>query len=170
MVAVQVRIIQSLLLIRLCSVACVRLVLGTSRHEGHRAEGLASRLDMLPGCDFGNGQNNVNYRHLSRSGTKNNHKGFKTFGSKTNRMPYRICRNIRPPRNKRPPKTVIFQRGEYTKPMGLGWVIFQRGEYATPYPCFGTITEMRCLKNREKLVMLHRFFLNFDWSIDWLID
>ena len=55
---------------------------------------------------------------------------------------YRICRN------KRPPKTVSFQRGEYTKPMaldgwffrgggvhktdGFGWVIFQRGEYTKP--------------------------------------
>ena len=35
---------------------------------------------------------------------------------------YRICRNKRPPRNKRPSKTVIFQRGEYTKPMDFdGW-------------------------------------------------
>ena len=35
---------------------------------------------------------------------------------------HRICRTKRPPRNKRPPKTVIFQRGEYTKPMSFhGW-------------------------------------------------
>ena len=35
---------------------------------------------------------------------------------------YRIYPNKRPPRNKRPPKTVIFQRGEYTKPKGFdGW-------------------------------------------------
>ena len=35
---------------------------------------------------------------------------------------HRICRNKRPPRNKRSPKTVIFQRGEYTKPMAFdGW-------------------------------------------------
>ena len=32
---------------------------------------------------------------------------------------YRISRNKCPPRNKRPPKTVIFQRGEYIKPMGF---------------------------------------------------
>ena len=31
----------------------------------------------------------------------------------------RICRNKRPSRNKRPPKTVIFQRGEYTEPTGF---------------------------------------------------
>ena len=29
-------------------------------------------------------------------------------------------------------KSAIFQRGEYTKPMGLWWVIFQRGEYTKP--------------------------------------
>ena len=45
---------------------------------------------------------------------------------------YRICRNKRPSRHKRLPKTVIFQRGEYTKPMGFWWVIFQRGEYTKP--------------------------------------
>ena len=40
---------------------------------------------------------------------------------------YRICRNKRPLRYKRPPKTVIFQRGEYTKPMAFdGW--FFKGE------------------------------------------
>ena len=43
------------------------------------------------------------------------------FSSKT---PHTVfAENKRPPRNKRPPKTVIFQGGgEYTKPMGLdGW-------------------------------------------------
>ena len=39
---------------------------------------------------------------------------------------HRICRNKRSNRNKRPPKTVIFQRGEYTKPMGFWWVIFSK--------------------------------------------
>ena len=35
---------------------------------------------------------------------------------------YRICWNKRPPRNRRPPKPEIFQRGEYTKPMDFdGW-------------------------------------------------
>ena len=33
---------------------------------------------------------------------------------------YRFCWHKRPPWNKRPPKTVIFQRGEYTKPMRFG--------------------------------------------------
>ena len=72
---------------------------------------------------------------------------------------YRICRNKRPPQNrrlhephfaifqwlldfvcywinqsidKRSCKTVIFQRGEYTKPTGFRWVSFQRGEYTKP--------------------------------------
>ena len=45
---------------------------------------------------------------------------------------YLIRQNKRPSRNKRPPKTVIFQRGEYTKPKGFWWVIFQRGEYTRP--------------------------------------
>ena len=45
---------------------------------------------------------------------------------------YRICRNKRPLRNKRPPKTVIFQRGEYMKPMGFDGWFFQRGEYMKP--------------------------------------
>ena len=40
----------------------------------------------------------------------------------TKKYNHRICRNKRPPRNNRPPKTVIFQRGEYTKPMAFdGW-------------------------------------------------
>ena len=34
--------------------------------------------------------------------------------------------------NTMPTKTVIFQRGEYMKPMGFWWVIFQRGEYTKP--------------------------------------
>ena len=45
------------------------------------------------------------------------------FVTRKTRKKYRICQNKRPPRNKRPPKTVIFQReGEYIKPMGFdGW-------------------------------------------------
>ena len=31
-----------------------------------------------------------------------------------------------------PPKTVIFQKGEYTKPMGFDGWFFQRGEYTKP--------------------------------------
>ena len=59
---------------------------------------------------------------------------------------YRICQNKRPPRYKRPlekkifqrvHKTdgfwwVIFQRGEYTKPMAFDGQHFQRGEYTKP--------------------------------------
>ena len=56
------------------------------------------------------------------------------------------------PRNKRPPKTVMFQRGEYTKPMGCDgwffkggstqnrWVVmgdFSKGEYTKPMGCDG---------------------------------
>ena len=39
---------------------------------------------------------------------------------------YRICRN------KRPPKTMVFQRGGAHKTDGFWWVIFQRGEYTKP--------------------------------------
>ena len=69
--------------------------------------------------------------------------------NKSQKDSYRICRNKRPTQNKRPPKKVIFQGGEYTKPMGCDgwffeggrgvhrmdgfwWVIFQRGEYTKP--------------------------------------
>ena len=45
---------------------------------------------------------------------------------------YRIFQNKPSPQNKRPPKTVIFQRGEYTKPMGFDAGFFQRGEYTKP--------------------------------------
>ena len=48
---------------------------------------------------------------------------------------YPIYRNKRPPQNNRPPKTVIFQRGEYTKPMVLGGFCFSKGgggEYTKP--------------------------------------
>ena len=38
-----------------------------------------------------------------------------------------ICRNKRPLRNKRPPKTVIFQRGEYKKPMASDEWFFKGG-------------------------------------------
>ena len=44
---------------------------------------------------------------------------------------YRICRNKRPSRNKRPPKTVIFQRGEYTKPMGFDGDFSKGGVHKT---------------------------------------
>ena len=39
---------------------------------------------------------------------------------------YRICRNTRPLRNNQPPKTVVFQRGEYTKPVAFDgiWNVF----------------------------------------------
>ena len=40
---------------------------------------------------------------------------------------YPICRNKRPPRNKRSPKTVIFQRGEYIKPMNFNGWFFKGG-------------------------------------------
>ena len=45
---------------------------------------------------------------------------------------YRVCRNKRSPWNKCPPKRVIFQRGEYMKPMGFDGWFFQRGEYIKP--------------------------------------
>ena len=40
---------------------------------------------------------------------------------------YRICRNKRPPRKKRRPKTVIFQRGGVHKTDGFWWVMFSKG-------------------------------------------
>ena len=38
----------------------------------------------------------------------------------------------RPPRNKRPPKTVVFQRGEYMKPMGFDGWFFKGGSTQKP--------------------------------------
>ena len=82
------------------------------------------------------------YWFIKRWGTKMVHQ--KLFRQVENR----ICRNKRPSRHKHLPKTVIFQRGEYTKPMsfdgwffqrgeytktdGFWWVSFQRGEYTKP--------------------------------------
>ena len=50
---------------------------------------------------------------------------FYVFSSVSKTL-YRICRN------KRPPQTAIFQRGEYIKPMGFDGWFFQRGEYTKP--------------------------------------
>ena len=70
---------------------------------------------------------------------------------------YRICRN------KPPPKTVIFQRGEYTKPMGFvrwffkgestqnRWILmgdFSKGEYTKPMAFDGWFFKGGSTQNR----------------------
>ena len=50
--------------------------------------------------------------------------------------------------NKRPPKTVIFQRKEYTKPMALDGWCFQRGEYTKPMALDGWFFKGGSTQNR----------------------
>ena len=54
---------------------------------------------------------------------------------------YRICRNKRPPRNKYPPNTVIFQRGEYTKPMGFDGWFFKGGSTQNRWALMGDFSK-----------------------------
>ena len=54
---------------------------------------------------------------------------------------YRICRNKRPIRNKRSQKTVIFQRGEYTKPMGCDGWFFKGGSTQNRWVVMGDFSK-----------------------------
>ena len=83
-------------------------------------------------------------------------------------LPYCLCRNKRPSHNKHPPKTVIFQRGEYTKPMGFWWVSFQRGEYPKPMAFDGFWNFFYCFEKLStrgvyfgKYGILHLFLQHF---------
>ena len=54
---------------------------------------------------------------------------------------YRVYRNKRPPQNKRPPKTVILQRGEYTKPMGFDGRFFKGGSTQNRWALMGDFSK-----------------------------
>ena len=54
---------------------------------------------------------------------------------------HRKCRYKRLPQNKRPPKTVIFQRGEYTKPMEFGGWFFKGGSTQNRWLLMGDSSE-----------------------------
>ena len=57
-------------------------------------------------------------------------------------------RSKRPPRNKRPPKTVIFQRGEYTKPMGFDGCFFKGGSTQNQWDLMGDFSKGGSTQNR----------------------
>ena len=94
-----------------------------------------------------------------------------------------IFRNIRPHRNKRPLKTVIFQRGEYTKPKGSNGRFFQWGRYTKPMGCDGfwnvfllllKIKRPGCLFRQIRYCIISSYRISFtllgEWSvIDWVI-
>ena len=67
---------------------------------------------------------------------------------------YRICRNKRTPRNKRPPqnkhslKTVLFQRGEYTKPMAFDGWFFKGGSTQNRWALMGDFFKEGSTQNR----------------------
>ena len=72
---------------------------------------------------------------------------------------YRICRNKRPPRNRHPPKTVIFQRGEYTKPMAFdGWV-FKGGSTQNRWVLMGDFSKGGVHKTDGFRWVLEFFFI-----------
>ena len=54
---------------------------------------------------------------------------------------YRIGRNKRSPQNKRPPKTVVFPRGEYTKPMAFDGWFFRGGSTQNRWGLMGDFPE-----------------------------
>ena len=54
---------------------------------------------------------------------------------------HRICRNKRSPRSKRPPKTVIFPRGEYIKPMTFDGWFFTGGSTQNRWPLTGDFSQ-----------------------------
>ena len=83
---------------------------------------------------------------------------------------YRICRNKCPPRIKRPPKTVIFQRGEYTKPMGFDGWFFKGGEYTKPMAFDGFWSVLLLLlkiKRSGRLFWQIRYFVALNVSLPW---
>ena len=84
-------------------------------------------------------------------------------------MRCRICRNKRPPGNKHPSKTVIFQRdGSWNiwvhKTDGSCWVIFQRGEYMKPMGLDGWFLKGGITWNRWLLLGFGMFFYGFQKS------
>ena len=72
-------------------------------------------------------------------------------------MEYRICRNKRPPQNRRPPKTVIFQRGKYTKPMGFDGWFFKGGSTQNRWALMGDFSKGEVHKTEKSPIKAHRF-------------
>ena len=62
---------------------------------------------------------------------------------------YRVCRDKRPPRYKRPPKTVIFQRGDYTKPMAFDGWFFKGGSTQNQWVLMGDFSKGGVHKTNE---------------------